>query len=134
MDDDVRAVIELRVGRAHEELNAASNLISDGLYRIATSRAYYAAYLMATAVLLTKDVVRAKHSGVQSAFGETLVKAGLIEEEYGRIYTRLRKSREESDYSDRIVMSNEIARARLDDAEKFVHRLERYLLEIGVIT
>jgi uncharacterized protein (UPF0332 family) len=89
---------------------------------------------MTTAVLLTKDVVRAKHSGVQSAFGETLVKAGLIEEVYGRIYTRLRKSREESDYSDRIAINDEIARARLDDAEKFVHRLERYLLEIGAIT
>ncbi|MGH9204310.1 MAG: HEPN domain-containing protein [Vicinamibacterales bacterium] len=36
------------------------NLIEDGLYRMACSRAYYAAFLMTTAVLLTLDVMRTK--------------------------------------------------------------------------
>ena len=133
MDNESRAVVELRVSRADEELQAARNLIRDGLYRIAASRAYYAAFLMTTALLFTKDVVRAKHSGVQSVFGEMWVKPGIIEEEYGRIYTRLRKTREESDYSDRAMVTEEIARERLAEAEQFVQRLAAYLRDVGAL-
>ncbi len=121
------------MSRAHEELQAARNLIRDGLYRIAASRAYYAAFLITTALLLTEDLVRAKHSGVHSAFGEMWVKTGKIEEEYGRIYTRLRKTREESDYSDRAKVTAEIARERLIEAGRFVARLEAYLRVIGAL-
>jgi len=41
MDEAARAIIHIRIERADEELRAARNLIEDGLYRIACSRAYY---------------------------------------------------------------------------------------------
>jgi uncharacterized protein (UPF0332 family) len=126
MDDEKRVIVELRLRRSKEELQAAHQLLESGFFRIAASRAYYAAYLVTTAALYIDDIVRAKHSGVQSAFGESLIKTGTIEEEYGRIYTRLRKSREESDYSDTMHISQELAQSRVDEAEKYVARLERY--------
>jgi uncharacterized protein (UPF0332 family) len=133
MDEDIRAVIQLRVGRAQEELQAARRLVEDGFYRIACSRAYYSAFLMTTATLLTQNLIRSKHSGVQATFGERFVKSGLIEDEYGRIYTLLRNTREDTDYNDRVVVNEAIARERLAEAHRFVERLERYLREIGAL-
>jgi len=133
MDEAVRAIIHIRIERAGEELCAARNLIEDGLYRIACSRAYYAAFLMTTAVLLTLDVARTKHSGVEAAFHERFIKDGLIETQYGRLYTLLRKVREDSDYNDRAMVTEEMARQRLADAESFVVRLEQYLHEVGAV-
>ena len=133
MDEATLAIVRIRVERADEELRAARELIGDGLYRIACSRAYYAAFLMTTAALLTLDVARAKHSGVEAAFHESFVKGGRIEAEYGRLYTLLRKTREDSDYNDRAVATEEMARQRLADAERFVVRLEKYLREVGAI-
>jgi uncharacterized protein (UPF0332 family) len=108
-------------------------LIDSGFYRIACSRAYYAAFLMAIAVLLTLDVTRAKHSGVEGAFHQLLIKAGRIEVEYGQLYTLLRKTREDSDYNERVVATLDMARQRLEDAERFTARLKEYLREVGVI-
>lgn len=129
MDQAVIAIIRIRVERADEELRATRKLVEDGLYRIACSRAYYAAFLMTTAVLLTLDVARTKHSGVESAFHKQFIKSGRIEAEYGRLYALLRKTREDSDYNDKAIASEEMARQRLADAERFVARLEQYLRE-----
>lgn len=133
MDEAVRAIVELRVEWAREELAAANSLVRDGYYRIAASRAYYAAFLVTTGVLLTRDLVRVKHSGVQAALGENFINPGLIEDEFGRIYARLRRTRESSDYSDQVTVTEEIARERLTEAERFVERFTRYLREVGAL-
>ncbi len=133
MDEATLAIVRIRVERADEELRAARALIGGGLFRIACSRAYYAAFLMTTAALLTLDVARTKHSGVEAAFHESFIKGGRIEAEYGRLYTLLRKTREDSDYNDKAVATEEMARQRLTDAERFVARLKRYLREVGAI-
>ena len=133
MDQPALAIVRIRVERADEELRATRKLIQDGLYRIACSRAYYAAFLMATAVLLTLDVARTKHSGVEAAFHEQFIRGGRIEAEYGRLYTLLRKTREDSDYNDKVIATEEMARQRLADAEDFVARLAQYLREVNAI-
>ncbi len=133
MDESSIAIIRIRLERAHEELAATRKLIEDGFYRIACSRAYYAAFLMATAALLTLDVSRTKHSGIEAAFHEMFIKSGRLESEYGKLYTLLRKTREDTDYNDRAFATEEMARQRLMDAERFVAQLERYLRGVGGI-
>lgn len=133
MDEATLAIVRIRLERVDEELRATRKLIEDGLYRIACSRAYYAAFLMTTAVLLTLDVTRTKHSGVEAAFHEQFIKSGRVEPEYGRLYALLRKTREDSDYNDKAIASEEMARQRLADAERFVARLTQYLREVRAI-
>lgn len=133
MDEAAIAIIHIRVERAGEELRATRKLIEDGLYRIACTRAYYAAFLMTTAVLLTLNVARTKHSGVEAAFHEQFIRGARIESEYGRLYALLRKTREDSDYNDRVIATEDMARQRLADAERFVARLERYLREVKAV-
>ena len=133
MDEAAIAIIHIRVERADEELRATRKLIEDGLYRIACTRAYYAAFLMTTAVLLTLNVARTKHSGVEAAFHEQFIRGARIEAEYGRLYALLRKTREDSDYNDRVIATEDMARQRLADAERFVARLERYLREVKAV-
>lgn len=131
MDEAAAAIVKVRIERADEELRATRELIQNGLYRIACSRAYYAAFLMTTAALLTLGVTRGKHSGVETGLHELLVKPGLVESEYGRLYVLLRKDREDSDYNDMSRVTEEMARQRLVDAERYVARLSRYLHEFG---
>jgi len=133
VDEATLAIVRIRLERVDEELRATRKLIEDGLYRIACSRAYYAAFLMTTAVLLTLDVTRTKHSGVEAAFHEQFIKSGRVEPEYGRLYALLRKTREDSDYNDKAIASEEMARQRLADAERFVARLTQYLREVRAI-
>ncbi len=89
---------------------------------------------MASASLLWLDVERARHSGVQSAFGERLVKSGIIEPEFSTLYAEARKIREEQDYDlDADPLDAVEASQIVDDAERFVNRIEQYLRQVGAI-
>jgi uncharacterized protein (UPF0332 family) len=131
MDENTRIIIGIRLEKARQELEAVRQLIDSAMYRIAISRAYYAVFGITTAVLLTKDIDRSKHSGVQAAFGHYFIKPGIIEPEYGKIYSLLRRAREESDYSDYGQFTTDRSVKILADAEGFVARMERYLREVG---
>ena len=133
MDEDTRIIIAVRLEKAREDIATAHDLIALKRLRGAVNRAYYAIYHLATAVLLTQDIERSKHSGVQSAFGHYLVKPGLIEPEYGRILTSARKARETSDYADRIELDEETAHRIVADADRFVARMEEYLANMGML-
>ena len=133
MDENARIIIGIRLEKARQELEAVRQLTDSAMYRIAISRAYYAVFGITTAVLLIKDIDRSKHSCVQAAFGHYFIKPGIIEPEYGKIYSLLRRAREESDYSDYGRFTIGRAEKVLSDAERFVARMERYLREVGAI-
>jgi len=105
-------------------LEIARENIANKRFRVAVSRSYYAMFYIASAALLTQSVRRAKHSGVQSAFAEFLVKPGYIEPEFSLLYRRARRQREEADYAEEPRIDEAMARQTLADAQRFVDRLE----------
>ncbi len=129
-----RAYIHIRLDKARDDLDTARSLQRDGRHRAAVNRTYYAIFHVTSAALLWHDIERAKHSGVQAALNEYLIKPGLIEVEYGRIYREAREWREEQDYKDisRPIDAATAAQIVLD-AERFVARLETYLRGVGAI-
>jgi uncharacterized protein (UPF0332 family) len=67
-----RAEIEQYLGLAREELVTARDNLQLGHFRVAVSRAYYAMFYAATALLGSQGLWRSKHQGVIAAFGEHL--------------------------------------------------------------
>ncbi len=65
-----RTYIQIRLKKAKEDLLNAQNDLENGYLRGAVNRAYYTIFHVASAVLLWHDIERARHSGIQSAFGE----------------------------------------------------------------
>ena len=127
-----RTVIRIRLDKAHEDLAASRDNLERGYLRTAVNRAYFTVFHAASAALLWLDIERARHSGIESAFGQYFVKAGLIEPEYGRFYSRARDWREDQDYSDSArVLTPSTVRQIVADAGRFVARVEQYLLEVG---
>ena len=98
---------------------------------IALSRAYYACFHALTAALYAINVVRGKHSGVQAALSEFLVKPRLIEEEDREIYQELFKYRQTNDHEPYSWPEPEETRRLLADTERFVARMEAFLREQG---
>jgi len=133
MDEQTRVLIEVRLDRAREDIGTASELFHSGRYRAAVNRSYYAIFGITTALLLTQSIERTKHAGVESAFIQYFIKKGIIEIEYGKIYDYIRKKREESDYSVRIMIDKEIAEKVVSEAERFIARLTEYFrIQFGI--
>jgi len=124
--------VRLYLDRAREDLLAADSNIQQGFYGVAISRAYYAMFYAANALLASKGLSRSKHSGVHAVFSEQFVKAGLIEPGYARMLLNAFDSRLDADYEAGFTAKREVAEAVLANARKFVTRVEHYLQEAGL--
>jgi uncharacterized protein (UPF0332 family) len=121
--------VEWYITQAQEALVAAADNIHLKHYSTAINRAYYAMFYAANALLATKGIQRAKHSGVLAAFRQEFVKPGFIETEYSDSYGDAMDARHETDYAIGIEIPERLAQVYLKDAQRFVARVEQYLKE-----
>ena len=91
------------------------------------SKAYYACFHMARAVLLEQEVVARSHRSVIRLFGLRFVKPGLVSRALGRLLAQEFEDRLTSDYDVESDIEAAVARQRVTDAERFVRQLERWL-------
>jgi uncharacterized protein (UPF0332 family) len=129
MGEGRKRAIEAYLARSREDIDTAKLLYENGRYKVALTRAYYAIFYAASAMLLSKGIKRSKHSGVQSAFRQFFIKPGIIEKEYSDIYGAARDARELSDYELWFLPAEEFTKTIIADAETFVARMEQYLQE-----
>jgi len=130
---DHQTDVKLYLKRAHSALLQAEDNLNLAYYDVATSRAYYAMFYAASALLASKDISRSKHSGVRSAFGEHFVKAGLIETEYAKMLGHAFDTRLDSDYDLTFTAGRMLAEEVLHDAQRFVEHAEQYLRRAGAL-
>ena len=123
--------IDLYIKSAQEEIQGAQHNLNGGYFRIAVSRAYYAFLDAASGLLLSRDIIRTKHSAVLSAFREHFVKPGLIESMYSDAFGEAFEIRQNADYDMAITIDQEQALMVLSNAREFVDRVSIYLQDIG---
>lgn len=122
-----RQEIVLYLNQAHEMLTVAAHNLNNDFYASAINRAYYAIFYAANAMISTQGLARSKHSGVIGAFRQVFIKPGLIEAEYSHIYGRVMDDRHLGDYEIHRTITNDRATSDLEDARRFVNRMETYL-------
>ncbi len=84
MTDKYVKEISANMERAKESVQAAKELVSGGHFDFAASRAYYAAFYAATAILLHNEIEFKKHSGIISTIHQKFVKIGKLESKFGK--------------------------------------------------
>jgi len=119
--------VKLYLERANNAVRQAEDNLELGHFDIVTSRAYYAMFYAASALLVSKGLTRSKHSGVHAAFGQHFVKPGLIEAEYSRMLVNAFNVRLDSDYEVMPALSEALAQDILRDSSQFVERVRAFL-------
>ena len=125
--------VESLIKRAMKYLKSAEILLEDGDCESSVSRAYYAMFYSAEALLLTKGLSFSSHRGVISAFGEHFVKTGIFSKGMGRELNRAFEKRQLGDYEYTFVISEDEAKKILENGEKFVEKIAQYLKEIKIL-
>jgi len=123
--------IPLHLSRARQDLEAAESNVRHGFYAVSVTRAYYAMFYAASALLASKGISRSKHSAILAAFGEHFAKTGLIEPNYAKSFGHAFDARLDSDYDITFAADRALAEGVLGDAREFVERVDRYLREAG---
>ena len=127
MDKPTISLLNGSLDKANEKLRVAQQLLHDDAYDDAVSRAYYAVFHAAHAVLLTEGVTATTHQGLVNLFGLHLVKTGKFERRFGKYLANLKDDRETSDYEICSTIDRATATEAIAEAKQFLAAAQQYL-------
>lgn len=115
-----------RAASAHK---AAEALISENLFDDAISRAYYAMFYAAKALLIRDGATfGSKHSSTVAAFGREYAKTGKIDRLYHQMLIEDFEWRQKADYDVFWHADRETAQGRVEDAREFLSVISRLFI------
>ena len=113
--------------RAEEALQATGTLLAAGFADFAASRAYYAAFYAASALLLADGKVFRSHRGVLALIHRDYVARGSLSAEMGRILSTLADLRNIGDYGGVAHVNPEEAQRARIEAQQFRDAIQNLL-------
>jgi len=111
--------ISSNLERAETNLQVSRELLDKGYYDVSASRAYYAAFYAASALLLSDGLDTSKHSGVIALIHQHFVKSGKLNKEQGKNLNWLFELRSVGDYGVSLHVVLDDARRAVNTAEDF---------------
>ncbi|MGB9714630.1 MAG: HEPN domain-containing protein [Candidatus Bathyarchaeales archaeon] len=123
-EDSTRRFVEASLKRANEALEAAMLLLENGEFRDAVSRAYYAMFHAARALLNQRGITAKTHAGIQLMFDTHIVKGNILSREYGEMFRRVFNLRQKCDYEVYAVPKRNEAEDAVAKAGKFIRKIE----------
>lgn len=126
---EIKKQCQMIIQKAIRSLAAAQRNMDAGDYDFASSRAYYTAFYALQAVLLTKNLSFAKHSGVISAFNQYFVKTGVFPKKFSKLLTRLFRERQVGDYDFDISITKNDTQEDIEAAETILNAISKYLAD-----
>lgn len=119
--------IQANLERANSSLEAARTLLVANFPNDAASRAYYAAFHAASALLLSNDLSFGSHTGVLRAFSLNFVKPAVVDKQYGRDLYWLAELRQIADYGELQNVSSAEATQAIATADRFIVKVRQLL-------
>lgn len=122
---------EKHLERAEEKLKSAHILFDNNMLADSISESYYSMYHAAKALLALKNVYPRTHAGLVSQFGLNFAAEGLIEDFYAKSLAKAETKREKADYDVFYVPSRDESELLLEDAAKFLNRINMAVIDIN---
>jgi uncharacterized protein (UPF0332 family) len=113
--------------RAEVCLREARALHDAALPYGAASRAYYAVFHAARAVIFSVGLEATSHKGMVALVGQHFVRPGLLSAGMGRLLSRMQRDREDADYATGAIFTEEQTAEMIRDAETFVMESRRLI-------
>ncbi len=120
--------ISANMERAEQSIQAARQLAAGGYDDFAASRAYYAVFYAASALLLHEGLELSKHSAVIASIHQRFVKTSKLDKEQGRMLNWLFELRSVGDYGGAAHVSAQEAGRAIDAAEEFLKTVRSLLI------
>jgi uncharacterized protein (UPF0332 family) len=122
--------IEELLERARQSQKAAAKLLRGGFPNFAASRAYYAMFYVAQALLLSKGLSFSSHSAVIAGFGKEFAKSNIMNPDFHRYLLEAQDRRNLGDYGMLGALTREEVQEVFDWSKRFIQAAEMYLKQI----
>ena len=125
--EEKKSIIDYRRQKAYDNLNEAREVAKLRFWNLTGNRLYYAAFHMASALLLDKGLSAKNHGGLIHLIGSQFVTKGLLDKTYGRLFSRLYELRQSGDYDDLYDATEEEVLPYIDKTEIFIKEMEKLI-------
>ena len=115
-----------QMNKARRSVEAAQALLDRGDADFAASRAYYAMFYAAEALLNADGLSSTKHSGVHALFAEHFARTRRMDPKFHRSLLDAFDNRVESDYGFESTINSERAAELIDGAREFLNAAETF--------
>lgn len=119
----IKAYIETAKGK----IESAELLFKYKKYDDVVSRAYYAVFHCAQALLISIGIKAESHSGIRNLFGLHFIKGRKFDKKFGRYLKNLKDEREHGDYGIFTLIEKDDAEKAIKEAKEFLHQSKIYL-------
>jgi uncharacterized protein len=119
-----------RLEKAEGDLDSAELEFNNNKFSQSINRSYYSMFHTVRSLLALDKFDSKKHSGVISYFNMHYVKSGKIETEYSKMLSIAFRIRNKSDYNDFFIATREEAEVQLENAKKFLKRIQEFIKEL----
>ena len=126
-EESRKANIRAEVEKGESSLVAAQTLFAAGLHDECVSRAYYAAFHFACALLLTEGLEAHRHRGVDHLLNLHFARTGRLDPQHAKAFARLAQFRLQADYSRAFRFTREGTEEELRLAEVTVQAFRQML-------
>ena len=123
----MKAETQKLLGKSAHSIRAASLLLDNGEAEFAASRAYYAMFYAAEALLCEEGRRARSHRGVHSLFGEHFAKPGRLDSKYHQWILAAFNRRIQGDYGSDAVFSPDEVGETIQQASEFLAAAEAFL-------
>lgn len=126
------ALAKVRMSRARELLDDATELLKKDSYKSANNRAFYAMEKGVKALLALKNIEVTTHNGGLKQFNYIYIYKGdgtFIPEDYQKI-AGAEQIRNASDYDDFYIASKDETKRLIENTKYILDKIEKYIMDI----
>jgi uncharacterized protein (UPF0332 family) len=123
MNQEVNELLD----KARRSIRTAGKILRDGEVDFAGSRAYYAMFYVAEALLLTKGLAYSSHSAIIANFGREFAKTNILNPKFHNYLIKSQDRRNIGDYAIGAHLTEEEVQEMLNWAKEFLKAGEEYI-------
>lgn len=127
MQDKNWDLSQYRLSLAKETLDNAKLCLDNHFYRDCINRSYYASFYAIKAVLAIESIDFKRHKDAIAYFNKNYVALGIFQRDLGKRLGRIKMMREESDYSDFFIASEDDAKKQYETAQCIIEAVVEYI-------
>ncbi len=120
-------VINYWVEKSKESLNSSIDEFKAGRLSFSVNRIYYSCFYIVSALLLKKGFKFKKHSGVRACLHKNIIKAGILEKDFGLFYDEVFEARQRGDYVEMVKFEESQLKTWIEKANNFINTIEKII-------
>ena len=119
--------IKYRFNRAQESFDEALIMIENKRWNTAINRLYYACFYSVIALLLKNNFDTRSHDGARILFSDKFIKTGIIDKNYGKLFSKLFDYRQKGDYGDLFDFDDKVVLPLIDQVRDFISEINKFI-------